>query len=125
MAKGTSGGKRKSSKFSKIKSGDNLKDVNKIVKKSPKNTKTPTTGAKVQQDFIEYVKEQTNVNLTSARDTYFDTRSYFNIDTRKLDHNDLSRVQSLLMRGYDGGFDVTIMDNGAYRKAIYVKRKNK
>ena len=32
MAKGTSGGKRKGGKVSKTKSGDNLKDVNKIQK---------------------------------------------------------------------------------------------
>ena len=57
-----------------------------------------------------------------ARDTQFDTRSHFNVDARKLGSNELRAVQSLI-RQYDGGYDVTIADNGAYRKAIYVKRK--
>lgn len=86
--------------------------------------KMATSGAKVQENFIEYVQKQTGVNLASARDTQFDTRSYFNIDTRQLGNNDLRTVQSL-MRQYDGGYDVTIADNGAHRKAIYVKRKKK
>ena len=86
--------------------------------------KMATSGAKVQQSFIEYVQKQTGVNLSSARDTQFDTRSYFNVDTRNLGSNELRAVQSLI-RQYDGGYDVTIADNGAYRKAIYVKRKNK
>ena len=86
--------------------------------------KMATSGAKVQQSFIEYVQKQTGVNLSSARDTQFDTRNYFNVDTRKLGNNGLRTVQSLI-RQYDGGYDVVISDNGAYRKAIYVKRKKK
>ena len=92
--------------------------------KAEAEKKMATSGAKVQENFIEYVQKQTGVNLEKARDTQFDTRSYFNIDTRELGHNDLRTVQSL-MRQYDGGYDVTITDNGAYRKAIYVKRKKK
>jgi hypothetical protein len=86
--------------------------------------KMATSGTKVQQSFIEYVQKQTGVNLSSARDTQFDTRSYFNVDTRKLGSNGLRTVQSLI-RQYDGGYDVTISDNGANRKAIYVKRKKR
>lgn len=86
--------------------------------------KMVTSGAKVQQSFIEYVQKQTGVNLSSARDTQFDTRSYFNVDTRKLGINGLRAVQSLIRR-YDGGYDVTIDDNGANRKAIFVRRKKK
>ena len=86
--------------------------------------KMATSGAKVQQSFIEYVQKQTGVNLSSARDTEFDTRSYFNVDTRKLGRNGLREVESLI-RQYDGGYDVAIADNGAYRKAIFVKRKKK
>lgn len=92
--------------------------------KTESEKKMATSGAKVQENFIEYVQKQTGVNLASARDTQFDTRSYFNIDTRQLGNNDLRTVQSL-MRQYDGGYDVTITDNGAHRKAIYVKRKKK
>ena len=92
--------------------------------KAEAGKKMATSGAKVQENFIGYVQKQTGVNLASARDTQFDTRSYFNIDTRQLGNNDLRTVQSL-MRQYDGGYDVTIADNGANRKAIYVKRKKK
>lgn len=84
--------------------------------------KMATSGAKVQQSFIEYVQKQTGVDLSSARDTQFDTRSYFNVDTRNLGSNELRAVQSLI-RQYDGGYDVTIADNGANRKAIFVRRK--
>ena len=92
--------------------------------KQESQKKMATSGAKVQQSFIEYVQKQTGVNLSSARDTQFDTKSYFNVDTRKLGSNALREVQSLI-RQYDGGYDVTIADNGAYRKSIFVKRKKK
>lgn len=86
--------------------------------------KMPSTGPKVQQAFIDYVKRQTKVDLGNARDTQFDNRAGFNIDTRQLTRNELFNVKSLLQR-YSGGYDAEFTANGAYREYIRVKRKKK
>ena len=91
------------------------------IKKSG-STKAPSVGAKVQSAYINYVKKQVNVDLSKARDTEFDNRNGFNIDTRKLGRNDLNAVKNLARKKY-GSFDVRFEDNGAYRVYIRVKSK--
>lgn len=86
--------------------------------------KLPATGAKTQQDFINHVKNQIKVDLSKARDTQFDDKKGFNINTSKLSRNDLYSLQNYLNK-FNGknGFDAQIDDNGANRLYIRVKRK--
>lgn len=86
------------------------------------NTKLPRVGAKVHDDYIAFVKQQVKVDLSKARDTTFDNRNGFNIDTRRLDRNDLFKVKDLARKSY-GDFNVEIVDNGANRLYIKVARK--
>lgn len=84
--------------------------------------KLPSVGKKVHDAFIDYVKKQINLDLSKARDTQFDNRNGFNIDTRKLSRNDLANLKNLTNK-YPGGYQVNIMSNGVNRQYIQVKRK--
>lgn len=86
--------------------------------------KLPTYGDKVQQGFIGYVKKQTGIDLTPARDTYFDNKKGFNIDTRKLKPNQLNEIKRLVQK-YPGGYKAEFGLNGAYRVRIGVSRPKK
>ena len=86
--------------------------------------KLPTYGDKVQNSYIDYVKKQTGIDLTTARDTYFDNRKGFNIDTRKLNPSALSTIKRLAQT-YPGGYEVRFSANGATRLYIAVKRKKR
>ena len=86
--------------------------------------KLPTYGDKVQNAYIDYVKKQTGIDLTPARDTYFDNHKGFNIDTRKLSPSDLSTIKRLAQT-YPGGYEVRFSANGATRLYIAVERKKK
>lgn len=86
--------------------------------------KLPTYGGKVQSAYIEYVKKQTGIDLTPARDTYFDNRKGFNIDTRALSPSDLSQIKRLA-KTYPSGYDVRFAENGATRLYIAVERKKR
>lgn len=86
--------------------------------------KLPTYGDKVQSAYIEYVKKQTGIDLTPARDTYFDNRKGFNIDTRALSPSDLNQIKRLA-KTYPGGYDVRFAENGATRLYIAVERKKR
>ena len=77
---------------------------------------------KVQESYIDYIKKQTNIDLSKARDTYFDNQKGFNIDERDLGKNDLWVIKSL-QRQYPGGYDVQFIQNGATRIYIQVSRK--
>lgn len=92
-----------------------------IVSDTESKKKMSKFGIKVQEDFIDYIKRQTNIDLTKARDTMFDTRKYFNIDVRNLGKNDLRIVQTFIDK-YPGGYKVKIEPGGAYRKTIFVSR---
>ena len=85
---------------------------------------TAQSGTALQSNYIEYVKKQTGVDLSKARDTQFDTKQYFNIDTRDISRNDLATVKRLAQQ-YPGNYDVSFEDNGANRIAIRVKRRKK
>lgn len=86
--------------------------------------KLPVYGEKVQQAYIDYVKKQTDIDLTPARDTYFDNRKGFNIDTRALKPWQLSEIKKLSQK-YPAGYEVEFYQNGATRVLIRVKRKKK
>ena len=109
MGKGKSGGKR---------------SKNHTPPQKASKTKLPATGTKAQQDFINHLKNQIKVDLSNARDTQFDDKKGFNIDTRKLGKNDLHDLQIYLSK-FNGknGFDAQIENNGANRLYIRVKRK--
>lgn len=89
-------------------------------------SKLPTSGAKVQDEYMSFVKEQTGIDLSAARDTMFDTRKVFNIDVRQLGRTEtegkmnLRKVQNMKTSKF---FDVDISENGRYRYAIRVSNK--
>ncbi len=86
--------------------------------------KLPTYGDKVQNSYIDYVKKQTGIDLAPARDTYFDNRKGFNVDTSKLSPSALSTIKRLAQT-YPGGYEVRFAANGAARLYIAVERKKK
>lgn len=86
--------------------------------------KLPRYGDKVQISYIDYVKKQTGINLSPARDTYFDNRKGFNIDTRKLSPSAVNQIKRLAQE-YPGGYEVRFSPNGATRLYIGVERKKK
>lgn len=86
--------------------------------------KLPTYGDKVQRSYIEYVKKQTNIDLTPARDTYLDNRKGFNVDTSKLSPSAVNSIKRLAQT-YPGGYNVHFSENGATRLYIGVERKKK
>lgn len=86
--------------------------------------KLPTYGDKVQNSYIDYVKKQTGIDLTPARDTYFDNRKGFNIDTRRLSPSALPTIKRLAQT-YPGGYEVRFSANGATRLYIAVERKKR
>lgn len=86
--------------------------------------KLPRYGDKVQSSYIDYVKKQTGINLSPARDTYFDNRKGFNIDTRKLSPSAVNQIKRLAQE-YPGGYEVRFSPNGATRLYIGVERKKK
>ena len=72
------------------------------LQKEDLSKKLPTYGDKVQSSYIDYVKKQTGIDLTPVRDTYFDNRKGFNIDTSKLKYCiALSMTTSLHGTGID------------------------
>ena len=93
-----------------------------LLNKSEQDKKLPSVGAKVQTAYIDYVKQQINIDLSKARDTQFDNRNGFNIDTSKLTPSQLAQVKTLANK-YPGGYDVQFMDNGAKRLYIRVRRR--
>ena len=107
---------------------ENMKSLDKYgdekLEKEDLTKKLPTYGDKVQTAYIDYVKRQIGIDLTPARDTYFDNRKGFNIDTRKLSPSDVNRLKRLAQT-YPGGYDVRFSPNGATRLYIAVERKKK
>ena len=95
-------------------------------------SKLPNSGPKLQQAFIDYIKYQTGIDLEKARDPYFDTRRYFNIDFRNVEYampggtvrgmTAWHQVLSFVSK-YDGGFDIDTSENGPYRIAVFVSKK--
>lgn len=83
--------------------------------------KLPTSGAKVQDAYIDTLKYYHGIDLTSARDTYFDNRRMFNIDTSKLNPSVRNQIRRYLTDV--PMFDVQVSENGANRLAIIVKKK--
>lgn len=86
--------------------------------------KLPMYGEKVQLAYIDYVKNQLGIDLSKARDTYFDNRKGFNIDTSKLNPSELNQVKRLAQT-YPSGYEVRFSANGATRLYIAVSRKKK
>lgn len=96
----------------------------KIANKAEIEKKLPSVGGKVQESYIDYVKRQTNIDLSKARDTQFDNRNGFNIDTRKLTPSQMNALKKLNQQ-YPGGYEAAFMANGANRLYIRVRRKKK
>ena len=96
----------------------------KIANKAEIEKKLPSVGGEVQESYIDYVKRQTNIDLSKARDTQFDNRNGFNIDTRKLTPSQMNALKKLNQQ-YPGGYEAAFMANGANRLYIRVRRKKK
>lgn len=94
------------------------------IQKEELEKKLPTYGEKVQLAYIDYVKKQTEIDLAPARDTYFDNRKGFNIDTSKLKPGQLNEIKRLAQK-YPGGYEVRFLDNGVTRLYIGVERVKK
>lgn len=109
-------------KTSRFKNSENQIEKKKAEEETSKNL--PTYGNKVQAAYIDYVKKQTNIDLTQAKDTQFDDRKGFNIDTRALKPTELSRIIRLAQT-YPGGYNVQFLENGYHRLYIQVERKKK
>ena len=77
-----------------------------------------------KKSVIDFVKQQTKIDLNKAVDEdRFSTKSrtYLDIDSRKLSINELNTVRRLLQ--YDKG--LRFESNGAYNYAIYYKKNRK
>lgn len=93
--------------------------------------KKPAQGKVVQQDVINAFKYLLNVDLSKARDTQFDTRSMFNVDTREMGRGDMEEIRRYLARSNGivtnanrvGYYEVQLVENGAYRIGIQVRYK--
>lgn len=96
----------------------------KATNKAEIEKKLPSVGGRVQESYIDYVKRQINIDLSKARDTQFDNRNGFNIDTRKLTPSQMNSLKRLNQQ-YPGGYEVAFMANGANRMYIRVRRKKK
>lgn len=124
----TTGGNKPKSRFkqaTKQKKLDNTISLGERAR-ADRLSKLPTSGAKVQDEYMSFVKEQTGIDLSAARDTMFDTRKMFNIDVRKLGRTEtdgetnLRKIQAMKTSKF---FDVDISENGRYRYAIRVSNK--
>lgn len=122
---GSSGIAAKSAKPAKpAKSNKSNTDLSFLDKQKSELSKMPKYGTKVQNSFIGYVKHMTNIDLEKSRDTYFDDRKGFNIDTKKISKNNLNTVKQVVNR-YDSGYDVNFSDNGPNRIKILVTNRVK
>lgn len=104
--------------------GTSVKSNTARMEAKERSVKLPASGGKVQSAYIDYVRKQLNIDLSKARDTQFDDRNGFNIDTRKLTPSQYREIKSLAAR-YPGGYEVQFMSNGANRTYIRVRRKTK
>lgn len=109
-------------KISRFKNSENQTKKKKAEEETSK--KLPAQGNKVQAAYIDYVKKQINIDLTPARDTQFDNRKGFNIDTRAIKPTELSSIIRLAQT-YPGGYNVQFLENGYHRLYIQVERKKK
>lgn len=92
--------------------------------KEKTQTKLSTFGPKVQSEYIDYVKRLTKIDLEKSRDTQFDNRNGFNIDTRGFNQSQLIALKSFIQKG-SSEFEASAESNGANRLYIRVKRKKK
>lgn len=106
------------------KSNKSNTDLSFFDKQKSELSKMPKYGTKVQNSFIGYVKHMTNIDLEKSRDTYFDDRKGFNVDTKKISRNNLNTVKQVVEK-YDSGYDVKFSDNGPNRIKISVTNKLK
>ena len=77
-----------------------------------------------KKSVIDFVKQQTEIDLNKAVDEdRFSTKSrtYLDIDSRKLSTNEFNTIRKLLQ--YDKG--LRFESNGAYNYAIYYKKNRK
>ena len=104
------------------KSNKSNTDLSFFDKQKSELSKMPKYGTKVQNSFIGYVKHMTNIDLEKSRDTYFDDRKGFNVDTKKISRNTLNTVKQVVEK-YDSGYDVKFTDNGPNRIKILVANR--
>ena len=123
MGRGRSGAKKKAAATAELaRQAAQEEEENRRRQEETKAKSKPATGTKVQQEYIDFVKKQLNIDLEKARDTYFDNKRYFNIDTREISRSDLAAIKRLAQTT-PGGFEVSFQENGAYRLAVIVKRR--
>ena len=75
-----------------------------------------------KKSLINYVRQQTKIDLNKAVDEgrfSAKSRTYLDIDSRKLNTNEFNSVRKLLQ--YDKG--LRFESNGAYNYAIYYNKK--
>lgn len=87
-------------------------------------SKSNITQLNNKQNVLDYVKQQLKIDLNKAVDnnrfsSQKGSRTYLDIDSRKLNTNEFNAVRKLLQ--YDKG--LRFESNGAYNYAIYYKKK--
>lgn len=107
-------------RVSELKRDDNVK----TVREETPDVRVRASNAQLnnKKSVIDFVKQQTKIDLNKAVDeNRFSTKSrtYLDIDSRKLSINELNTVRRLLQ--YDKG--LRFESNGAYNYAIYYKKK--
>lgn len=94
--------------------------------KKERTAKLPTVGPKVQAEYIDYVKKQIGIDLSKVRDTRFDDRNGFNIDTSQLTPSQHRALKNLTAKYQNKSeYDVQFMNNGAHREYIRVRRRKR
>lgn len=85
------------------------------------------TGTKVQAEFIEFVKKQINLDLGPFRDTQFDNRKGFNIETNRMSKTQLQSFDHFInkiQKDRYGPYEVNKQSNGVTRVYIAVSRRD-
>lgn len=84
---------------------------------------TPKAGKKLTQheEITEYIKKQTNIDVTKARENRFDKRYGFNIDSTLLSKSEFNTIKELASKY--GGKKISIETNGATRYFIRLLKR--
>ena len=78
-------------------------------KEAAKEPKKPAVKNSAAESLIDYVKQQTNIDLSKHRDTEREKRGQLLINWKELDRNQKSAIQTLAQKG-----KFELIDNGGY-----------
>ena len=98
-----------------IKDGQSLTEA---MRESGKFGKSNSAKLNNKKNLVNYIKEQTNVNLEKAiTEKQPKPRSFLNIDSRKLTTNEFNTVKSIVLKK-----TMRIESNGVYDYAIFYEK---